>query len=91
MNLKRLLVNSLLEPRMLVFFLNDNKRTCPAKLPGVRGEVLCIFLGGGVPLGLWNPYPIQDHVQLILQLYAKLDTENPYPIPDLLFLELYRY
>ena len=28
-------------------------------------------------------YPIPDHVQLILQPYTRLDTENPYPIPEL--------
>ena len=52
---------------------------------------LCKFLGGGVLLGLWNPYSILDHAQLILQPYTRLDTENTYPIPDLLFLELYHY
>ena len=31
------------------------------------------------------------HVQQILQPYTRLDTENPYPVPDLLFLELYHY
>ena len=30
-------------------------------------EVLSIFWDGGVPLGLLNPYPVPDHVQLILQ------------------------
>ena len=55
------------------------------------GGVLCMFLGGGVPLGLWNPNPVPDHVQLILEPYTRLDTKNPYPIPDLLFLELYHY
>ena len=49
------------------------------------------FLGGGVPWGLWNPYLIPDHVQLILQPYTKLDTKNPYPILDWLLLELYKY
>ena len=43
---------------------------------GRRREVLCI-------------YHLPDHVQLILQPYTRLDTENPYPIPDFLFLELY--
>ena len=47
--------------------------------------------GGGVLLGLGNPYPIPDHVQLILQPYTRLDTKNPYPILDLLLLELYMY
>ena len=54
-------------------------------------------MGGGVGVGvgvgveLCYLYPIPDHVQLILQPYTRLDTENPYPIPDLLFLELYHY
>ena len=66
-----------------------NSGSCPGG--GGGGGVLCIFLGGGVPLGLWNPYPIPDHVNLILQPYTRLDTENHYPIPDLLLLELYHY
>ena len=53
---------------------------------GTPGEALGIFLVGGVPLGLLNPYPIPDHVQLILQPYTRLYTKNPYPIPDVLFL-----
>ena len=51
--------------------------TCNAmvtRVPGAGG-VLCIFLGGGVPL----------------DSETRLDNENPYPIPDLLLLELYHY
>ena len=46
------------------------------------------FRAGGVLLKLSNPYPIPDHVQLILQPCTRLVTKNPHPIPDLLFLEL---
>ena len=31
---------------------------------GVGGGLLCTFLGDGVPLGLWNPYPMPDYVRL---------------------------
>ena len=60
----------------------------PPPPPGGRG-VLCVILGKGVPRGLWNPYPMPDHVQLILQSCTRLDTGNPYPTQYLLFLELY--
>ena len=39
--------------------------------------------GGGALFILGGDEP--DHVQLNLQPYTRLDTENPYPIPDLLF------
>ena len=42
--------------------------------------ILCIFLGEGVLLGLRNPNPVPDHVQLILQPYTGLHTKNPCPI-----------
>ena len=35
-----------------------------------------------------NPFSIPDRVQMILQPYTILDNENPYPIPDLLFLHI---
>ena len=44
---------------------------------GGGGWALFIFFGGGVPLGPGNPYPIPDHVQLILQPYTRLENEIP--------------
>ena len=32
--------------------------------------------GGGVLLGLWNSYPLPDHVQLILQLTSFLENDT---------------
>ena len=55
--------------------------------PQVGGwSSLWIFLGRGVSLGLWYPYPIPDHVQLhsATLFYLRLDVKNVYPIPDLL-------
>ena len=43
-----------------------NSRRINHEAAAARG-VLCIFLDGGVPLGLWNPYPVLDF--LFLQLY----------------------
>ena len=43
--------------------------------------------GWGCAAGTLKP----DHAQLILQPYTRLDTENPYHIPDLLLLELCHY
>ena len=48
---------------------------------GGEGALCRISFGKGVPLGLSNPYPIPDHVQLILQPNTRLDTL--YPIPCL--------
>ena len=36
---------------------------------GGGGTLYSFVLGGGVPLGLGNPYPIPDQVQLILEPY----------------------
>lgn len=44
--------------------------------------VLCKSLGRGVSLGLSDPYPILDHVQVHCTTYSRLVTKNPYPIPD---------
>ena len=58
---------------------------------GGGGGILYIF-GWGV----WDFKPLPYtrpcyHVQLILQPYTRLGTENPYLIPDLQLLELYKY
>ena len=44
------------------------------------GGVLCKFLGGDVPLGHWNPYPILDHVQLdlVTLFYTRHQKTLPY-------------
>ena len=50
-----------------------------------------VYFWEGYTTGTLNPYPIPDHVKLILKPYTRTDTENPHPIPDLLLLELYHY
>lgn len=45
--------------------------------------VLCKILSGGVPLGLWDPYPIPDRVQLhFATLFWIRQQKSQYPIPN---------
>ena len=61
------------------------------------GEIIPARLGSYLKFAPWWGYGyflglhIPDHVQLILQPYTRLDTENSYPIPHWLFLEVYHY
>ena len=58
-------------------------------MPG--GGTLYIF-GWGSAAGTLKPLPYTKPCSAdFATLYTRLDAENPYPIPDLLFLELYQY
>ena len=46
------------------------------------GAVLIIFLGGGVPPGPENPYPISDQKIQFSIPYFRPDSQNVYPISD---------
>ena len=48
----------------------------------VPGGVLIIFLGGGVPPGPENPYPISDQNIWFSVPYFRPDSQNVYPISD---------
>ena len=49
---------------------------------GGRGGVLIIFLGGGLPPGPENPYPISDQNIRFSTPYFRPDSQNAYPISD---------
>ena len=49
---------------------------------GGGGGVLIIFLGGGVPPGPENPYPISDRNIRFSIPYFRPDSQNVYPISD---------
>ena len=49
---------------------------------GEGGGVLIIFLGGGLPPGPENPYPISDQNIRFSTPYFRPDSQNAYPISD---------
>ena len=48
-------------------------------------NVLIIFLGGGVPPGPENPYPISDQNIRFSTPYFRPDSQNAYPISDKMY------
>ena len=50
--------------------------------PGDGGEALKVILGGGVPPGPENPYPISDKKLRFFIPYFRHDSPNVYPISD---------
>lgn len=50
-------------------------------------EILWEFLGEDVPLGLWNTYPFQDHVQLHFATLFQIWRQKWLPYPRLVILQ----
>ena len=62
--------------------VGGESHVCVCVPGGGRGGELMIFLGGGVPPGPENPYPISDQNIRFSIPYFRPDSQNVYPISD---------